>query len=148
MLLAAFQSSSELVQTFIPYKTLFKITLSMIPVPTHLSEAAWNISASWRHPQSRSSEQFCEFFGQLGRISGNQNSFSYFQIVFGDAFGWYLEAFLVVSSCRFSFLWDNDCAFVALCSLHTRSKHLASQLDILAISWVVHKCCVCFSPCV
>ena len=93
MLLAAFLGSSELVQTFIPYKTLFKITLSMIPVPTHLSEAAWNISASWRHPQSRSSEQFCEFFVQLGRISGNQNSFFYFQIVCGDAFGWYLETF-------------------------------------------------------
>ena len=65
----------------------------MLPVPRHLSEAAWNILASWRHPQSRSSEQFWEFFGQLGRISGNQNSFSYFQIVFGDAFGYDRVAF-------------------------------------------------------
>ena len=36
--------------------------------------------------------------------SESVGAFSYFQIVFGDAFGWYLEAFLVVSSCRFSFL--------------------------------------------
>ena len=114
-LLGAFWSSSGLVKTLIPYSTSSKNhaingPTSKTPLRSAL-EAFWN---GWRRPWSGFSDPF---WSPLAALTGDPvnkirffvasegfDAFSCFQMVSGDAFGWYLQAFLVVRSCILSVL--------------------------------------------